>query len=108
MERTPINLWGPYAYLVGAGDQWGSIYHLMNETPPGTPAKTVYIQYTLSYQPGANATNSRRSSPLHGHHRLRQLDLRRAGRRRAGSIHTKSRTWRAPERNGGLLGGPPP
>jgi hypothetical protein len=78
MERTPINLWGPYAYLVGAGDQWGSssIYHLMNETPPGTPAKTVYIQYTLSYQPGANATNSRPvQPPLRGHHRLRQLDL---------------------------------
>ncbi len=59
MERTPINLWGPYTYLVGANDQWGSIYHLMNETPAGTPAKTVYIEYKLGYQPGANATNSR-------------------------------------------------
>ena len=83
MERTPINLWGPYAYLVGANDQWGSIYHLMNETPPGTPAKTVYIQYTLGYQPGANATNSRPvDAYFHGRHRLRQLDLRRARQRR--------------------------
>ena len=64
MERTPISIWGPYAYLVGANDQWGAIYHLMNMTPPGTPAKTVYIQYTLDYQPGANATNSRPVQPL--------------------------------------------
>jgi hypothetical protein len=100
MERTPINLWGPYAYLVGAGDQWGSssIYHLMNETPPGTPAKTVYIQYTLSYQPGANATNSRPVQPLF-------VDITGCGNSTydvpggggPGSIHTKSRTWRAPQ-----------
>jgi hypothetical protein len=64
MERTPISIWGPYAYLVGANDQWGAIYHLMNMTPAGTPAKTVYIQYTLDYQPGANATNSRPVQPL--------------------------------------------
>jgi hypothetical protein len=56
MERTPIYLFGPYTYLVGANDQWGSIWHLMNETDQ---SKTVYIQYTLRYQPGANATNSR-------------------------------------------------
>ena len=85
MERTPITIWGPYAYLVGASDQWGSIYHLMNETPPGTPAKTVYIEYTLDYQPGANATNSRPVEPLlPGHHRLWRLDLRRARQRRSG------------------------
>lgn len=59
MERTPIALNGPYAYFVEANESWGSIYHLMNETAPGTPAKTVYIEYTLDYQPGANATNSR-------------------------------------------------
>ena len=64
MERTPIDLWGPYTYLVDADDQWGAIYHVMNETPVGTPAKTVYIQYTLDYQPGADATNSRPVRPL--------------------------------------------
>ena len=63
MERTPIKLWGPYTYLVGADDEWGSIYHLMNETPAGTPAKTLYIQYTLDYQPGATAENSRAVTP---------------------------------------------
>ena len=60
MERTPINLWGPYVHPVGAGDNWGSIYHLMNETQT---TRTVHIQYTLRYQPGANATNSRPVQP---------------------------------------------
>ena len=60
MERTPIFLRFPYVYLVGAGDNWGSIYHLMNETQT---TRTVYIQYTLRYQPGANATNSRPVQP---------------------------------------------
>jgi hypothetical protein len=97
MERTPINLWGPYAYLVGASDRWGSIYHLMNETAPGTPAKTVYIQYTLSYQPGANATNSRPVIPYF-------MDVTGCGNSTfdvpgnggPGSVYTKSRSWTAP------------
>ena len=95
MERTPIALWGPYAYLVGASDRWGSIYHLMNETPAGTPAKTVYIQYTLGYQPGANATNSRPVEPLF-------LDITGCGNSTydvpgnggPGSVYTKSRDRR--------------
>jgi hypothetical protein len=97
MERTPIAVGGPYAYLVGANDQWGSIYHLMNETPPGTPPKTVYIQYTLDYQPGANVTNSR---PLDVYFQ----DITGCGNSTydvpgdggPGSVHTKSRTWTAP------------
>ncbi len=59
MERTQISLPDPYTYLVNTNDQWGAIYHIMNEMPPGTPSKTVRIKYTLEYQPGANATNSR-------------------------------------------------
>jgi hypothetical protein len=31
----------------------------MNETPPSTPPMTVPIKYTIDYQPGADATNSR-------------------------------------------------
>ena len=98
MERTPITLWGPYTYLVGANDQWGSIYHLMNETPAGTPAKTVYIQYTLDYQPGANATNSR---PLDVYFQDTTgcggstFDV--PGNGGPGSVYTKSRTWPAPQ-----------
>jgi hypothetical protein len=97
MERTPINLWGPYTYLVDADDQWGAIYHVMNETPAGTPAKTVYIQYTLSYQPGADATNSRPVRPLF-------MDVTGCGGSTydvpgtggPGSVHVRSREWTAP------------
>jgi hypothetical protein len=97
MERTPINFGNPYAYLVSANEQWGSIYHLMNETPPGTPAKTVYIQYTLKYQPGANATNSRPLQPWF-------MDITGCGNSTydvpgnggPGSVYVKSRSWQAP------------
>jgi hypothetical protein len=97
-ERTPLTLWGPYTYLVGADDRWGSLYHLMNETPAGTPPKTVYIEYTLGYQPGANASNSRPVTPYF-------LDVTGCGNSTydvpgnggAGSIHEKSRSWRAPD-----------
>jgi hypothetical protein len=97
MERTPITLLGPYAYLVGASDQWGAIYHLMNMTPAGTPAKTVYIQYTLDYQPGANATNTRPLIPLF-------QDVTGCGGSTfnvpgtggPGSFYYKSRSWTAP------------
>lgn len=97
-ERTPLTLWGPYTYLVGANDRWGSLYHLMNETPAGTPAKTVYIEYTLGYQPGANASNSRPVTPYF-------MDVTGCGGSTydvpgnggAGSVHEKSRTWQAPD-----------
>jgi hypothetical protein len=97
MERTPIQLLGPYTYLVGASDQWGSIYHLMNETPAGTPAKKVYIEYTLDYQPGANATNSRAVD-------MYFQDVTGCGGSTyqvpgdggPGSVHVKSRSWTAP------------
>lgn len=97
MERTPLTLWGPYTYLVGATDQWGSIFHLMNETPSGTAAKTVYIQYTLGYQPGANATNSR---PVDAYFQDvagcggSTFDV--PGNGGPGSVFTKSRSWPAP------------
>jgi hypothetical protein len=94
MERTPISFGGPYAYLVSANEQWGSIYHVMNET---SSTKKVYIQYTLGYQPGANATNSR---PLDSYF----MDVTGCGGSTydvpgdggPGSIHTRSRTWTAP------------
>jgi hypothetical protein len=94
MERTPINIWGPYAYLVGANDQWGSIYHLMNET---ATTRTVYIEYTLRYQPGANATNTRPVQPWF-------MDVTGCGNSTydipgnggPGSFHLRSRSWQAP------------
>jgi hypothetical protein len=97
MERTPITLKDPYAYLVGANDQWGAIYHVMNETPPGTPPKTVRIKYTIDYQPGANATNSR---PLDVYFQ----DITGCGDSTydvpgdggPGSVHVNSKAWPAP------------
>ena len=94
MERTPISFPNPYAYLVSANEQWGSIYHLMNET---STTRTVYIQYTLDYQPGANANNSR---PLQSWF----MDVTGCGNSTydipgnggPGSVHVKSRTWQAP------------
>lgn len=94
MERTPINLPNPYAYLVSGSEQWGSIYHLMNET---STTRTVYIQYTLKYQPGANATNSRPVEPWF-------MDTTGCGNSTydvpgnggPGSVHSRSRSWQAP------------
>jgi stress up-regulated protein Nod 19 len=94
MERTPISFPNPYAWLVTANEQWGSIYHLMNES---ATTRTVYIQYTLKYQPGANATNSR---PLQSWF----MDVTGCGNSTydvpgnggPGSVHVKSRTWQAP------------
>jgi len=94
MERTPLKLWGPYTYLVGVNDQWGSIWHLMNET---ASQRTVYIEYTLDYQPGATAINSRAVDALF-------QDVTGCGGSTydvpggggPGSVHTKSRSWTAP------------
>jgi len=88
MERTPISFMDPYAYLVGANDPWGSIWHLMNQTQT---SKTVYIQYTLGYQPAANATNSRSLQPLF-------QDVTGCGTSTFdvpgdGGIYVKSRSW---------------
>lgn len=97
-ERTPLVLWGPYTYLVDADDKWGSLYHVMNTTPPGTPEKTVYIEYTLQYQPGADASNSRPVDPYF-------QDVTGCGNSTydipgdggPNSVHTKSRSWPAPQ-----------
>ena len=94
MERTPLKLHGPYTYLVGANDQWGSIWHLMNES---ASQKTVYIEYTLDYQPGATAINSRGVAALF-------QDVTGCGGSTydvpgnggPGSVHTNSRSWTAP------------
>ena len=80
--------------MVGAGDNWGSIYHLMNETQT---TRTVYIQYTLRYQPGATATNSRPVQPWF-------MDVTGCGNSTydvpgnggPGSEHLASRSWQAP------------
>ncbi len=94
MERTPLRLGGPYAVLVGSSDRWDSLWHVMNMSDT---ARTVYIQYRIGYQPGADASNTRGVVPFF-------MDVTGCGNSEydvpgdggPGSVHTKSRTWAAP------------
>ncbi|MGZ4677311.1 MAG: hypothetical protein ACXV8Y_12345 [Acidimicrobiia bacterium] len=93
-ERTPLSLPDPYAYLVGSGDHWNALWHVMNL---GDMPMTVYIKYTLTYQPGANATNTRGVQPYF-------MDVAGCGNAEfnvpgnggPGSMYEKSKTWAAP------------
>ncbi|HKH07129.1 MAG TPA: hypothetical protein VKA65_18320 [Acidimicrobiales bacterium] len=100
-ERTPIRFPDPYAYMVGAGESWSGLWHIMNES---TTTRQVYIQYKVAYQPGATATNTRGVTPFF-------LDVTGCtnseydvpGDGGAGSVHTNTRTWSAPW-NGYMVG----
>jgi hypothetical protein len=93
-ERTPLTLPDPYAYLVGANDHWSALWHIMNlmDMP-----MTVYIKYTLTYQPGANSTNTRGVVPYF-------MDITGCGNAEfdvpgdggPGSVYEKSKSWAAP------------
>ncbi len=93
-ERTPISLYDPYAYLVGASDQWNALWHIMNESDA---PQQVYIQYKIGYQPSATAENSRGVTPFF-------LDVTGCGNSvyqvpgdgGPGSVHTATRSWTAP------------
>lgn len=95
-ERTELTLLDPYAYLVDAGEEIDALYHVMNTMTSGSPMQ-VYIQYTLTYEPGATAQNSRPVKPYF-------LDVTGCGGSTydvpgtggPGSIYTKSRTYTAP------------
>ncbi len=95
-ERTPIDLWSDYAYLVGAGDRWNALWHIMNETET---ARTVYIQYTIGYITGLTAQNSRPVTPyfqdVTGCNAGSVFDV--PGNGGPNSVFTKSRTWTAPQ-----------
>jgi hypothetical protein len=96
MERTKLQLWGPYAYLVGAGDQWGAILELVNMMP-STSLSGVYVQYKLGYQPGGTASNTRNVTPYF-------MDITGCatsqfnvpGNGGPGSVYTKTKSWVAP------------
>jgi hypothetical protein len=93
-ERTPISLYDPYAYLVGGSDQWNALWHIMNMSDT---SRQVYIQYTIGYQPGATAQNTRGVTPFF-------LDVTGCGNSQydvpgnggAGSVHTATRNWTMP------------
>jgi len=50
-----------YAYLVQAGDQWSSTFHV--HTTTSTPASDVYIQYKIQYEPVTATSNFRSVTP---------------------------------------------
>src|ERR687891_722307 len=99
-ERTPMSLANPYAYMVGSNERWNALWHIMNMSDA---PQEVYIQYTVGYQPGATAQNTRAVTPFF-------LDVTGCGNSTydvpgdggPGSVHTKSRSWPAP-RDGMLI-----
>lgn len=93
-ERTPLRLPNPYAYLVGSSDRWDSLWHVMNLS---TMPMQVYIKYTVGYETGANASNTRNVVPYFA-------DVTGCGgsvynvpgNGGMGSTYSKARTWNAP------------
>jgi hypothetical protein len=93
-ERTETVFGGPYAYLVGAEDQWSATWHVMNES---TEPMEVYIEYEMGVQPDATAENTRGLTPFF-------LDITGCGNSEydipgdggPGSVHTQTATWQAP------------
>jgi hypothetical protein len=93
-ERTPIELPDPYALIMPAGTSWGAVWDVMNTS---AQPQTVWISYKVSFQPGANTTNSRNVVPYF-------LDVAGCGNAEfdvpgtggAGSVFEKTWSWTAP------------
>ncbi|HEY8525266.1 MAG TPA: hypothetical protein VIL48_09895 [Acidimicrobiales bacterium] len=92
-ERNPIELPGPYAYFVGARDRWDATWHVMNTSGQ---ARTVYIEYEIDYEPGANEENSRPVVPFFLPVTGCTTEYDVPGDGGPGSVHTRTRTWQAP------------
>ena len=101
-ERTPMGLWGSYAYVTKSTDRWDSLWHIMNmmDMP-----MSVYIQYKVGYVPATDPSAARPVTPFF-------LDVTGCGTNAEynvpgtggpGSVFTKTRTFTAPW-NGILVG----
>ncbi len=94
-ERTPLNLWGSYAYVTNATDRWDSLWHVMNMS---ASPKQIYIQYKIGYVPATDASASRPVTPFF-------MDVTGCGTNAEfnvpgnggpGSVYTKTRAITAP------------
>ncbi len=94
-ERTPLALWGSYAYVTNATDNWNALWHIMNMS---ASAKSVYIQYKIGYVPASDPSASRPVTPFF-------MDVTGCGTNAEfnvpgtggpGSVYTKTRTITAP------------
>jgi Stress up-regulated Nod 19 len=60
-ERTPLSLYGSYAYITHSTDRWDALWHLMNMSDM---PQTVYIQYTVDYVPATDPAAARPVTPF--------------------------------------------
>jgi Stress up-regulated Nod 19 len=94
-ERTPMNLWGDYAYHSASTDQWNALWHIMNMT---NSPMSIYIQYTVSYLPANDPAASRPVTPFFldvtGCGTNAEFDV--PGNGGPNSVFTKTRTFTAP------------
>ncbi|MGZ6973903.1 MAG: hypothetical protein ACXVKQ_08205 [Acidimicrobiia bacterium] len=94
-ERTPMNLWGDYAYHSASTDHWNALWHIMNMSDS---PKSVYIQYTVSYLPANDPAASRAVTPFFmdvtGCGTNAEFDV--PGNGGPNSVFTKTRTFTAP------------
>jgi hypothetical protein len=60
-ERTPLNLFGNYAYLSESTDRWSANFHI--HTTSMTAVSDVYIEYKVEYQPATDPSAFRDVTP---------------------------------------------
>jgi hypothetical protein len=101
-ERTPIGLPEPYAMKVPDSEGWVGNYHVMNHTDE---AVEVYLEYTITHQPGRTDANTRWVEPwfldVSGHCGDAEYDV--PGDGGPDSVHVQSKSWEMPG-DGILLG----
>jgi hypothetical protein len=94
-ERTPLTLYGNYAYLSEGADRWSANYHI--HTTGMSRADGVYIQYQIDYQPVTDPTDFRNVTPyfldVTGCNNASIYDVPGGGG--AGSVHEETRTYTA-------------
>jgi hypothetical protein len=94
-ERTPLNLWGSYAYRTNSTDRWDALWHIMNMSDS---PQTVYIQYTVGYVAASNPAASRPVTPFFmdvtGCGTTAQFNV--PGNGGPGSVYTRTRSITAP------------